>query len=142
MCWGGLVTIWSGRFNCFASSLKLSIVLETCVILCLLFVPQSRVRRNRRSLSRGVTRVIERVAPQRPCQWASRRRRRAALWLPLPHPLPRADARCSAEVPELRAVAPGPVRGLPPPADLNTGRTLHAFVSVGRTWQCPFSRSV
>ena len=31
----------------------------------------------------------------------------------------------------------GPVRGLPSPADLNTGRASPAFVSMGWTWQCP-----
>ena len=62
---------------------------------------------------------------------------RAAVRLPVSHPLPpRGSAMQRRDAGTARRGA-GPVRGLPSSADLNTGKASAAFVSTGQTWQCP-----
>src|SRR6476646_10770234 len=62
---------------------------------------------------------------------------RAAVRLPVPHPLPpRGSAMPRRDAGTARRGARA-VRGLPSPADLTSGRQPRpAFVSTGQTWQC------
>ena len=63
-----------------------------------------------------------------------------AFRLPVSHPLsPRGPAMQRRDAGTARRGA-GPVRGLPSPADLNTGKASAAFVSTEQTWQCPHKK--